>query len=341
MIFVSIAGASGYTGGELLRLFLGHPEVQVAQVSSERLAGKLVTNAHPNLRKHSKLKFSSLDQLEPCDVLFLCLPHGQSMDRIDAFRALAPKLIDLSGDFRLNNPADYDRWYGRTHPRPDVLSEFVYGLPEVHREKIREASYVTGAGCNATATILGLLPLYRAGVVRDAVVEVKAGSSEGGNMANEGSHHPERSGAVRSYKPTGHRHVAEMLQVLGPSNIHFSATSIEMVRGILATCHVFLTEDLDEKAIWKLYREAYSDEPFIRIVKERTGIHRYPEPKLLAGTNFCDIGFERDPHSDRLVVLSAIDNLMKGASGQAVQAFNLMHGLDEMTGLEFSGLHPI
>ena len=160
-------------------------------------------------------------------------------------------------------------------------------------------------------------------------------------MANDGSHHPERSGAVRSYKPTGHRHVAEMLQVLGPSNIHFSATSIEMVRGILATCHVFLTEDLDEKAIWKLYREAYVNEPFIRIVKERTGIHRYPEPKLLAGTNFCDIGFERDPNSDRLVVLSAIDNLMKGAAGQAVQSFNLMHGFDETLGLGFPGLHPI
>ena len=341
MISVSIAGGSGYTGGELLRLFLAHPEVEVSQVTSERLAGKLVTNAHPNLRKLTKLKFSSLDQLKPCDVLFLCLPHGQSMDRIDAFRALAPKLIDLSGDFRLENPADYDRWYGRTHPRPDVLAEFVYGMPEVHREAIRDASYVTGAGCNATATILGLLPLYRAGVVRDAVVEVKAGSSEGGNMANDGSHHPERSGAVRSYKPTGHRHVAEMLQVLGPSNIHFSATSIEMVRGILATCHVFLTEDLDEKAIWKLYREAYVNEPFIRIVKERTGIHRYPEPKLLAGTNFCDIGFERDPHSDRLVVLSAIDNLMKGAAGQAVQSFNLMHGFDETLGLGFPGLHPI
>ena len=199
MIKVSIAGASGYTGGELLRLFLAHPEVEVAQVTSERLAGKLVTNAHPNLRKLPKLKFSSLDQLTPCDVLFLCLPHGQSMDRIDAFRSLAPKLIDLSGDFRLRDPADYDRWYGRTHPRPDVLAEFVYGMPEVHRDEIKRADFVTGAGCNATATILGLLPLYRAGVVRDTVVEVKAGSSEGGNMANDGSHHPERSGAVRAY----------------------------------------------------------------------------------------------------------------------------------------------
>jgi N-acetyl-gamma-glutamyl-phosphate/LysW-gamma-L-alpha-aminoadipyl-6-phosphate reductase len=201
---------------------------------------------------------------------------------------------------------------------------------------------VTGAGCNATATILGLLPLYRAGVVGNVVVEVKAGSSEGGNASSDASHHPERSGAVRSYKPTGHRHVAEMLMVLGDkADIAFSATSIEMVRGILATCHVFLTEDLDEKAVWKLYREAYGRERFVRIVKERSGIYRYPEPKLLSGTNYCDIGFERDPRSNRLVVMSAIDNLMKGAAGQAVQAFNLMQGFEEDTALGFAGLHPI
>ena len=146
---------------------------------------------------------------------------------------------------------------------------------------------------------------------------------------------------VRSYKPSGHRHVAEMIQELGTDKVHFSATSIEMVRGILATCHVFLNEPLSEKDVWKLYRQAYGDEPFVRIVKERSGIHRYPEPKLLAGTNYCDIGFERDPHSNRLVVMSAIDNLMKGAAGQAVQSFNLMHGFAETLALTFPGLHPI
>ena len=173
------------------------------------------------------------------------------------------------------------------------------------------------------------------------MVEVKAGSSEGGNASSDASHHPERSGAVRSYKPSGHRHVAEMVQELGTGHVHFSATSIEMVRGILATCHVFLDRDLSEKDVWKMLREDYAAEPFVRIVKERSGIHRYPEPKLVAGTNYCDIGFERDGDSNRLVVISAIDNLMKGAAGQAVQAFNVMHGLDETTGLEFPGLHPI
>ncbi len=341
MITVSIVGGSGYSGGELLRLLLFHPQVKVQQATSERLAGKSVHNAHPNLRRLSSLKFSAAAELEPCDVLFLCLPHGNALARIDEFRGLAGKLVDLSSDFRLRDSAAYLKWYGREHARPELLETFSYGIPELHREAIKRASHVACAGCNATATILALHPLYRRDLVESAVVEVKAGSSEAGNVVTDASHHPERSGAVRSYKPAGHRHVVEMIQELGSENIHFSATSIEMVRGILATCHAFLTEPLEEKEIWRIYREDYAGEPFIRIVKERSGIYRYPEPKLLSGTNYCDIGFERDEHSNRLVVISAIDNLMKGAAGQAVQAFNLMHGLPETTGLEFPGLHPI
>lgn len=342
MITVSIVGASGYSGGELVRLLLDHEEVEIRQATSERFAGKLVGRAHPNLRKITDLKFCRVSELEKCDVMFLCLPHGNAMNHLDHYRALAPKLIDLSGDFRLNDAASYEKWYNTKHACPHRLTDFVYGIPELNRDRIRGADYVTGAGCNATATVLALRPLFRRGLVEQTIVEVKAGSSEGGNSASDASHHPERSGAVRSYKPTGHRHIAEMLQELGPgARIHFSATSIEMVRGILATCHVFLNQGLDEKAIWKLYREDYAEEPFVRIVKERTGIYRYPEPKLLSGTNFCDIGFELDPVSSRLVVISAIDNLMKGAAGQAVQCFNIMHGLDESTALGFTGLHPI
>ena len=341
MIAASIAGASGYSGGELLRLLLGHPGFEVSQATSERHAGRFVHGVHPNLRGVTRLKFSSLSELAPCDLLFLCLPHGETAGRIDDFRRLAPRLVDLSADFRLRNPADYDTWYGRTHPRPDLLPAFVYGIPELHRERLREARWVAGAGCNATAAILALAPLCARGGVDSVVIEVKAGSSEGGAAASPASHHPERSGSVRSYRPTGHRHVAEMRQELAAGEIHFSATSIEMVRGILATCHVFLREAPDEKTLWRIYRDAYRDEPCVRIVKERSGIHRYPEPKLLAGTNYCDIGFERDPHSDRVVVMSAIDNLMKGAAGQALQAGNLMHGLPETQGLEFAGLHPI
>lgn len=342
---VSIAGASGYTGGELLRLLLWHPGVEVCQATSERYAGKFAFKAHPNLRKRTQLRFCRLDELQPCDVLFLCLPHGQSMERMDAFRALAPRLIDLSADFRLNDPDAYQRWYGKPHARPELLKEFVYGVPELHREEIRGASLVTGAGCNATATILGVYPFFKKGLVDPdrTVVEVKVGSSEGGNAASEASHHPERSGAVRSFMPTMHRHSAEIVQELGfgqPIRVYFSATSIEMVRGVLATAHLFLREPLEEKDVWKIYREAYGDEPFIRIVKEADGIYRFPEPKLLSGTNTCDIGFQKEKGSDRLVVLSALDNLMKGASGQAVQAFNVMNGFEETLGLEFPGLHP-
>ena len=341
MIRASIAGASGYTGGELLRLLLGHPEFEVAQVTSERNAGRFVHGPHPNLRGATRLKFSSLTELSPCDVLFLCLPHGETAPRIDDFRRLAPRIVDLSADFRLREAAGYDTWYGRRHPRPELLREFVYGIPELHREPLRDARLVACAGCNATAAVLALAPLCARGGVESVVIEVKAGSSEGGAGSRPASHHPERSGSVRSYRPTGHRHVAEMRQELEADEIHFSATSIEMVRGILATCHVFLHDAPDDKTLWRIYRSAYRDEPFVRIVKERSGIHRYPDPKLLTGTNYCDIGFERDPHSSRVVVMSAIDNLMKGAAGQALQACNLMHGLPETQGLEFTGLHPI
>ena len=337
-----MAGGSGYGGGELVRLLLDHPGVSLGQVTSERFAGKPVSRVHPNLRSHTNLKFSSLDDLAPCDVLFLSLPHGRAMADIQQFRKIAERIVDLSGDFRLNDAAAYRKWYGVEHPCPELLAEFVYGVPEINRERIAGASLVTGAGCNATATLLALQPVFRRGLANQAVIEVKAGSSEGGNSASDASHHPERSGAVRSYKPTGHRHVAEISQELGEAaNISFSATSIEMVRGILSTCHVFLDQPLSEKDVWKIFREDYGDERFVRIVKEKTGIYRYPEPKLLSGTNYCDIGFEIDPHSNRLVIMSAIDNLMKGAAGQAVQAFNLMLGFDEGTGLGFPGLHPI
>lgn len=334
---VSIVGGSGYAGGELLRLLLFHPEATISQVTSERLAGKPVHRAHPNLRKVCGQAFCPSAELEPCDVLFLCLPHGEAMKRIDEFRKLAPRVIDLSGDFRLNDPSAYEQWYGHTHACPEFLEEFVYGIPELHREEMRKARFVSSAGCNATATILALHPLCD--LIDHAIVETKAGSSQGGAAASDASHHPERSGCVRSYKPTGHRHQAEMIQEIH-SNIHFSATSVEMVRGVLATCHIFLKKPIDEKDVWRIYRDAYGKEPFIRIVKEKTGIYRYPEPKLLSGTNYCDIGFERDTN-DRLVVISAIDNLMKGAAGQAVQAFNIMHDLPETTGLEFPGLHPV
>ncbi len=343
---VSIAGGSGYAGGELLRLLFFHPNVEIQQVTSERHFGKFIHKVHPNLRKLSALKFSSLSDLEKCDVLFLCLPHGASMGNIENYKNKATRIIDLSADFRLNSEAAYKKWYKKDHGNPQLLKEFIYGIPELQRKNMKDASYISSAGCNATATILALYPLYKNKLVQPdrTVVEVKVGSSEAGNKNNESSHHPVRSGCVRSFAPTNHRHVAEMEQELGfgeNTHFHFSATSIDMVRGILATCHVFLNDNLAEKDIWKIYRQEYGNEPFIRIVKERDGNYRYPEPKLLAGTNYCDIGFDLDPSTNRLVVISAIDNLMKGAAGQAVQAFNIMHGFEETTALTFPGLHPV
>ncbi len=344
---VSIIGGSGYAGGELLRLLLGHPHVEVAQVTSESHFGKYVYSVHPNLRARTTLTFSQAADVGPCDVLFLALPHGEAMQRIEALAGLAPRIIDLSADFRLRDPAAYPRWYGHEHAAPQWLARFVYGLPELHREALRSASYVSGVGCNATAINLACYPLLRADLIdrqRGIVAEVKVGSSEGGNKESAGSHHPERSGAVRSFAPTGHRHTAEVRQELAlggePPAVHMTGTAIELVRGVVATAHCFARQPLALKDLWRAYREVYRDEPFVRLVTEKQGIYRYPEPKILAGSNYADVGFALDEETGRIVAICAIDNLMKGAAGSAVQAMNLMCGWGETAGLEFAGLHP-
>jgi N-acetyl-gamma-glutamyl-phosphate/LysW-gamma-L-alpha-aminoadipyl-6-phosphate reductase len=341
---VSIVAAGGYTGGELLRLLLFHPHAEVAQATSETKAGEYVFQHHPNLRKRTQLQFVSQQALQPCDVLFVCLPHGESQKKIDGYMQLAPKIVDLSADFRLRDAALYAKWYGEAHAAPQHLGAFVYGLPELQREAMKTARYISGVGCNATASNLALLPLVRAGLLdlsRPIIVDVKTGSSEGGATVNAGSHHPERSHSVRAYAPTGHRHTAEVIQELGLGNVHLSMTAVDVVRGVLAAAHCFVKPGVTEKDLWKAYRAAYNNEPFVRIVKDRSGIHRVPDPKILAGSNYADVGFDLDADSGRVVALAAIDNLMKGASGSAVQAMNVMCGIDETAGLEFPGLHPI
>jgi N-acetyl-gamma-glutamyl-phosphate/LysW-gamma-L-alpha-aminoadipyl-6-phosphate reductase len=340
----SIIGGSGYAGGEVARLLLSHPQVELAQVTSESHVGEYLYNVHPNLRGRTKIQFTTPDQLAPCDVLFLALPHGEAQKRIEQFAALAPRLVDLSADFRLRDAAMYKKWYGEDHRTPTWLGRFVYGLPELHRDALRNTQYVSGVGCNATATNLALLPLVRANLIdtaRPIIVDIKVGSSEGGNSPSLASHHPERSGAVRTFAAVGHRHTAEVEQELGLTNVHLSITSIEMVRGVLATAHCFLKAGVTEKDVWRAYRSTYKDEPFVRIVKDKQGIYRYPEPKILSGSNYADVGFEYDEATGRAVALCAIDNLMKGAAGSAVQAMNVMCGFDERAGLEFAGLHPI
>lgn len=345
-IRVTIIGGSGYTGGELLRLLLFHPDVRLQQITSRSLAGKAVSLAHPNLRNCTDLRFSSEEALETCDVLFLCLPHGEVAHRINTYLETAPRIIDLSSDFRLSDAGTYQAWYSWNHPRPDLLGQFIYGLPEINRSRLNHASLVSCPGCNATAAILGLYPLFAERLVEpdQTVVEVKAGSSQGGSRPGPGAHHPERSGCVRTYKPVGHRHTAELEQVLStgePVRINLTATAVERVRGVQAASHVFLKEKLTTRTLWSLYRKYYSKSPFIRLLNAATGNCRVPDPGILSGTNFCDIGFTPDPRNNRVVVISALDNLMKGAAGQAVQCFNLMHGLQESTGLRFPGLHPV
>ena len=347
-ITVSILGASGYTGGELLRLLLDHPHVTVSQVTSERNAGAFVHFTHPNLRGRTRLQFVSASEVAPCDLLFLCLPHGSAMDKIDHYAGLAERIVDLSADFRLRNPEDYVKWYGRPHSNPAWLEKFVYGLPELHRAEMKEARYISGVGCNATATNLAIFPVFAqklADIERGVICEVKVGSSEGGNKSSDSTHHPERAGVMRSFAPTGHRHTAEILQALRRTGsapaVHLSATAVDNVRGVLATAHLFARAGVEEKDLFKAYRQVYRDEPFVRVVKERTGLYRYPEPKILSGSNYADVGFEFDPETGRIVAMGAIDNLMKGAAGSAVQAMNIMCGWDETAGLTFPGLHPV
>ncbi len=291
---VSIVGGSGYTGGELIRLLLFHPRVELTQVVSGSRDGQYVQSAHPNLRRVTTLRFAHPDDLTSCDVLLLCLPHGASAGEIERYRGIASRVIDLSADFRLRSPALYERWYGAAHVAPHLLGGAVYGLPELHREELPGASLVSGTGCMATAAILGLAPLYRAGLVNRSiplVVEAKVGSSAAGASPGIGSHHPDRSGAVRSFQPTGHRHSAELIQELGHvsgggelrQQVAFSATAVELVRGVLITAHVFVNESIDERGLWRIYREAYQREPFVRLVKERSGVYRYPEPKIPGG----------------------------------------------------------
>lgn len=343
-VSVSIIGGAGYVGGELLRLLLDHPYVEVKQVTSGSHLGEYIYQQHPNLRKRTNLKFSDPQQVEPCDVLFLAMPHGESQQRIEHYAALAPRIVDCSADFRLRDAGLYRQYYGEDHRAPHWLSRFIYGLPELHREEMRQAGYISGVGCNAAASILALYPLVKAGALdlkRAVIVEVKTGSSEGGASPNAGSHHPERSGVIRTFSAYGHRHTAEVIQELGLSEVHLTMTAVDLVRGALAAAHAFLCPGIGEKDLWKIYRQWAESEPFIRLVRDRRGIYRVPEPKILAGSNYADVGFDFDEKSGRVIAMAAIDNLMKGAAGSAVQAMNLMCGFEETAGLTFGGLHPI
>ncbi len=339
---VAVVGASGYTGGELLRILLGHPEVEVTQATSDAMAGKPVSRAHPNLRKATSLVFSPRSALRPADATMLATPHGGSLPLVPGLLEVGGIVVDLSADYRLKDPALYREYYRFDHPNPELLAESVLGLPELHREKIRTARLIAVPGCIATAATLAIHPLAKSGTIdpKRVVVDAKSGSSASGQDPGRAGSHAERSGVMRAYAPTGHRHTAEIEQETG-THVALSCHAVEAVRGVLTTVHAFSARPVDEKELWRTYRAAYGNEPFVRLVHEADGIHREPEPKILAGTNYCDLGFAVDPHAERIVALAAIDNLGKGAAGNAVQCLNVRAGFPETAGLGFLGLHPV
>jgi N-acetyl-gamma-glutamyl-phosphate/LysW-gamma-L-alpha-aminoadipyl-6-phosphate reductase len=336
----SVVGASGFAGGELCRLLVEHPAVELVQATSRKKENRTLGHAHPNLRDVD-LRFSTPEDLASVDLLFAATPHGVSMSEIDRFRDAAGTVVDLSADFRLPEVGLYEEYYDG-HSRPELLESAVYGLPELNREALPGADLVAAGGCNATASILGLLPLVMDILDGDerVVVDLKVGSSEGGTGGGDAASHPERSGVVRPYAPAGHRHEAEIAAYLG-LDVAFSAHAVDMVRGASATCHVFPDEPVSKADLWQAYRERYEDEPFVDLVAGGSGVYRYPEPKSVVGTNRAEVGFALDQSSERVVVISALDNVMKGAAGQAVHAANVALGIEETAGLDARGLHPV
>jgi len=356
---VGVIAASGYAGGEAVRILSSHPKVNLNYITSRKLIGKYFHSIYPNLRNISNLKFeeySSKKATERCDLVFMATPHKVSQDLVPELIEAGLKVIDLSADFRLKDKKIYQKYYKKEHSYPELLKKAVYGLPELHREEIKDSNLIAVAGCHASSAIYGLYPLIKEDLIqtKGIIIDSKSGSSGSGADFNESTHHPIRANSIRAYKMTGHRHTAEIEQELmlilkNFSNkdhivqVGFSAHAVNLVRGILSTSHLFFDEstEINEKILFKAYRAAYGNEPFIRIIKQKTGIFRLPDPKLVIGTNFADVGFVIDDHMNRIVVLCALDNLVKGAAGNAVQCMNIMCGFPETTGLEFPGYFPL
>jgi N-acetyl-gamma-glutamyl-phosphate reductase common form len=338
---VAIFGGSGYGGSELLRILLLHPQAEIGLVTANEQAGKAVSEVHRNLYGLTELAFTTapedLDALKDFDCVFLALPHGQAMEIAPRLPG-AVKVIDLSGDFRLHDKETFATHYGREHTAMDYQSGFVYGLTETNRERIKNARLVANPGCFATATLLGLAPLVADNMISGRViVDAKTGSSGSGNKPAANTHHPQRSNSFYAYKPFTHQHVPEIeqeLQQLGDwaSELVFMTHSLPVSRGIFASIYAELTTVMTEDDVRRLFVDFYAGAFFVRLVKGS------PDINWVKTTNFCDLGFA--VRGQQLVVFSAIDNLVKGAAGQAVQNMNLMFGLDEKTGLMLTGSNP-
>ncbi|MGQ9781573.1 MAG: N-acetyl-gamma-glutamyl-phosphate reductase [Nitrososphaeria archaeon] len=347
---VGIVGGSGYVGGELLRILLTHDKVEIVSATSRQHVGEYIFKVHPNLKGVTNLQFSADDPVtvaSKADIVFFAGPHGLSCKIVPKLVESGVKIIDMSADFRLKDSAAYNKWYGWPHPAPDLLQKFVYGMPELHRQDLKSAKYVAVPGCMATAAIVSLAPLARAGLVEDLViVDAKIGSSGAGGKPSLSTHFSERFGVVRVYKPVAHRHTAEIeqeLRYVSGRNVHVGMTAhaVNMVRGILTTSHIIIGSKPEPATVWKAYREMYREEPFVRFIMDKKGLYKYPDPKIAIGSNFADVGFEIDPYVGRIVVFGAIDNLIKGAAGNAIQSMNIMLGFDEKEGLNLPALHPV
>ena len=342
---VTIWGATGFAGAELLRIFARHPHFEVIGAVSRSKAGTSVGAVHPHLRHvYNDLTFISPEDAASLSAAaaFLALPHRASAQeavrRLDA----GERVVDLSADFRLRSAEEYKNWYGVDHPAPELLSEAVYGLPELHRAEMASARLVSGVGCNATSAITALLPLARAGLIEEARIECRVGSSEAGANADEGSAHAMRSRALRVVNPFVHRHMAEVVQELSLAQSSFTmgVTAVELVRGIQCLAHVTLNRPVREAEVWKLYRAAWNGEPFVSFTPAKPAHFRIPDPRFVVGSNRVLTGFMLAEDGRRMIAASAIDNLMKGAAGSAVQCANLMFGLPENAGLKQVPIFP-
>jgi N-acetyl-gamma-glutamyl-phosphate reductase len=341
-IKIAIFGGSGYGGSELLRILLFHPDAEIVLVTANEHAGKAVVEVHKNLFGLTDLRFEKapedLSELENIDVAFFALPHGQALELIPRLPENV-KVVDLSGDFRINDAEVFERFYKLKHTATDLQSKFVYGLTETNREQIKSAQYIANPGCFATATLLALAPLVaNDAIVGKIIVDAKTGSSGSGAKAAANTHHPQRMNSFYAYKPFAHQHVPEIeqhLQQVGEfaNEFVFMTHSLPVARGIFASCYLETKDNLTNEDLKAIYEDFYRESFFVRLVKDS------PDINWVKTTNFCDIAAHSNGNR-QVAVFSAIDNLVKGAAGQAVQNMNLMFGLDEKTGLIFAGSNP-
>lgn len=336
MIKAAIVGGSGYTGGELARIMCRHPGMELCAVTSRQHAGSSISKAHPFLQGFMDLRFEERLSGDDYDVVFTATPHGASMEIVPDLLASGVKVIDLSGDYRLKDPEVYKHWYGHDHKDLENLNVAVYGIPELFRERIASARFVSNPGCYPTCTILSLAPLFANGIVDcNVIVDAKSSTSGAGAEPTKATHHPNCGASITPYKVGTHRHTPEIQMCLeglyhGKLDVVFTPHLLPVVRGMLCTSYVTLREDMNVDMLGKLYDEFYDGCRFVRRVL-------IPSMQSVAGSNFCEVGLER-AGARTVVVMGAIDNLVKGASGQAIQNCNIMFGLDETLGLDFPGL---